>query len=122
MAGVYWISNAIIFNCICNIPHRTLCNNCNTVVFFPGTRKRNRQEIFLAPNDWRNCCRNTGDWINQYILRKTVEIRRFLSRGRSDGIRTHDLYVPNVALYQAELHSANNCCAIMSPFNKKINP
>ena len=25
--------------------------------------------------------------------------------GRSDGIRTHDLYVPNVALYQAELHS-----------------
>ena len=28
--------------------------------------------------------------------------------GRSDGIRTHDLYVPNVALYQAELHSANS--------------
>lgn len=27
--------------------------------------------------------------------------------GRSGGVRTHDLYVPNVALYQAELHSDN---------------
>ena len=25
--------------------------------------------------------------------------------GRSDWVRTSDLYVPNVALYQAELHS-----------------
>ena len=27
--------------------------------------------------------------------------------GRSDGIWTHDPYVPNVVLYQAELHSEN---------------
>ena len=27
--------------------------------------------------------------------------------GRSDWVRTSDLYVPNVALYQAELHSEN---------------
>ena len=27
--------------------------------------------------------------------------------GRSDWVRTSDLYVPNVALYQAELHSVN---------------
>ena len=29
--------------------------------------------------------------------------------GRSDWVRTSDLYVPNVALYQAELHSENDC-------------
>ncbi len=40
--------------------------------------------------------------------------------GRSDWVRTSDLYVPNVALYQAELHS--DCCAlIMRPFDIKIN-
>ena len=40
--------------------------------------------------------------------------------GRSDWGRTSDLYVPNVALYQAELHS--DCCAlIMRPFDIKIN-
>ena len=31
--------------------------------------------------------------------------RRFLCIGRSNRIRTYDLYVPNVALYQAELYS-----------------
>ena len=31
----------------------------------------------------------------------------FLFCGRSDWVRTSDLYVPNVALYQAELHSDN---------------
>ena len=62
--------------------------------------------------------------------------------GRSDWVRTSDLYVPNVALYQAELHSANlkhrrlctlfpkkatflfNLCACKSPFMchiKKVN-
>ena len=30
---------------------------------------------------------------------------RFFSKSRSDVIRTRDLYVPNVALYQAEPHS-----------------
>ena len=29
----------------------------------------------------------------------------FTNCGRSSGVRTHDLYVPNVALYQAELYS-----------------
>ena len=35
--------------------------------------------------------------------------------GRSDWVRTSDLYVPNVALYQAELHSENwrfSLCAL----------
>ena len=32
---------------------------------------------------------------------------RFFSKSRSDVIRTRDLYVPNVALYQAEPHSDN---------------
>ena len=31
--------------------------------------------------------------------------RRFLCIGRSNRIRTYDLYVPNVALYQTELYS-----------------
>lgn len=30
---------------------------------------------------------------------------RFFSKNRSDVIRTRDLYVPNVALYQTEPHS-----------------
>ena len=29
------------------------------------------------------------------------------SYGRGDGIRTHDFYVPNVALYQTEPHLEN---------------
>ena len=40
--------------------------------------------------------------------------------GRSDWVRTSDLYVPNVALYQAELHS-DYCALIMRPFDIKIN-
>ena len=32
--------------------------------------------------------------------------------GRSGGVRTHDLYVPNVALYQAELYSENKITII----------
>ena len=32
---------------------------------------------------------------------------RFFSKSRSDVIRTRDLYVPNVALYQAEPHAAD---------------
>lgn len=31
----------------------------------------------------------------------------FFYNGRSDWTRTSDLYVPNVAFYQAELHSDN---------------
>ena len=40
--------------------------------------------------------------------------------GRSDGVRTHDLYVPNVALYQAELHS-DKCAMIMQSFQINCN-
>ena len=31
-----------------------------------------------------------------------------ISLNRGDGIRTHDLYVPNVALYQTEPHLVSN--------------
>ena len=33
------------------------------------------------------------------------EIQGFFESGRSERIRTSGLYVPNVALYQAKLHS-----------------
>lgn len=33
---------------------------------------------------------------------------RFFSKSRSDVIRTRDLYVPNVALYQTEPHAVCN--------------
>ena len=42
----------------------------------------------------------------------------FLFYGRSDWTRTSDLYVPNVAFYQAELHSVNLTCLCLS---QKIN-
>ena len=46
----------------------------------------------------------------------------FLFCGRSDWVRTSDLYVPNVALYQAELHSENYVSSrIMQLFCEKIN-
>ena len=37
--------------------------------------------------------------------RKNYLFRGFSYIGRSGGIWTHDPYVPNVVLYQAELHS-----------------
>ena len=40
--------------------------------------------------------------------------------GRSSGLRPHDLYVPNVALYQAELHS-DKCAMIMQSFQINCN-
>ena len=36
------------------------------------------------------------------------EIQGFFESGRSERIRTSGLYVPNVALYQAKLHSASH--------------
>ncbi len=33
--------------------------------------------------------------------KKVVSVKKY---GRGDGIRTHGLYVPNVALYQTEPH------------------
>ena len=48
-----------------------------------------------------------------HILPLRVNIKKaavkavFFYVGRSDGIRTSDFYVPNVALYQAELHSVD---------------
>ena len=45
---------------------------------------------------------------------------RFFSKSRSDVIRTRDLYVPNVALYQAEPHSVfcNYGKGIRTPTNR----
>ena len=40
-----------------------------------------------------------------YYIKNTVPISDTVSFNRSDVIRTRDLYVPNVALYQAEPHS-----------------
>ena len=51
---------------------------------------------------------------------KTGEMPVFEFSGRSSGVRTHDLYVPNVALYQAELYSANNCGADYATFSNKL--
>ena len=60
---------------------------------------------------------------------------RFFSKSRSDVIRTRDLYVPNVALYQAEPHSVfcnygkgirtptnrvRVCCATITPFRNVL--
>ena len=60
---------------------------------------------------------------------------RFFSKSRSDVIRTRDLYVPNVALYQAESHSVfcnygkgirtptnrvRVCCATITPFRNVL--
>ena len=42
----------------------------------------------------------------------------FYFNGRSDWTRTSDLYVPNVAFYQAELHSVILTCLCLS---QKIN-
>lgn len=39
---------------------------------------------------------------------------RFFSKSRSDVIRTRDLYVPNVALYQTEPHLDNTAPKIRS--------
>lgn len=36
-------------------------------------------------------------------------------RGRDGGIRTHDLVVPNDALYQAEPHPENGCLVTKKP-------
>lgn len=47
---------------------------------------------------------------------------RFFSKSRSDVIRTRDLYVPNVALYQTEPHSDNRTEQLtvrLSPYSIK---
>lgn len=40
------------------------------------------------------------------IKKETTEVISFLKSGRGERIRTSDSYVPNVVLYQAELHPA----------------
>ena len=49
------------------------------------------------------CLRND---FHPFHKKKTAQ-RAVFSFGRSDWTRTSDLYVPNVAFYQAELHSDN---------------
>ena len=53
---------------ICNIPHGSLCDNCNIAVFFPRTRERNSKKIFLATDDRCNYRRRPGGWINHPVL------------------------------------------------------
>ena len=43
------------------------------------------------------------EWMYQ-LKAKTTPRRGFFEFGRGSRIRTYDLYVPNVALYQAELY------------------
>ena len=66
------------------------------------------------------------------ILSQSLPFKRYIPKqNRSDVIRTRDLYVPNVALYQAEPHSVfinygkgirtptnrvRVCCATITPF------
>ena len=71
MAGLYWIPNVFIFGSICNIPHRSLCDNCDIAVSFPRTRKRNCEQIFLAIDNRRNYIRRTGHRIDKPVLNKT---------------------------------------------------
>ena len=51
-----------------------------------------------------------GDYAEVVIKKESAETlvksRTLAPSNRSDVIRTRDLYVPNVALYQAEPHSA----------------
>lgn len=68
MAGFYRISNDTVPGGICNIPHKPLCNYCDIIVFFPRTRERNREKIFLANNHRRNRRGHPGNWINQFNI------------------------------------------------------
>ena len=68
MVGFYWISDIVIFRCICDIPHRSFCNNCNIVIFFPRTCKYDCKQILLAINNWCDYCRRFGNIINQSVL------------------------------------------------------
>ena len=42
------------------------------------------------------------------FYKKSLKYKNFFLTGRDDWIRTSDTYVPNVALYQAELHPVFN--------------
>ena len=68
MVGLYWIPNIIVLGCICDIPHRPFCNNCNIVISFPRTCKRDCKQIFLAINNWCSYCRRFGNIFNQSVL------------------------------------------------------
>ena len=68
MVGFYWISDIAIFRCICDIPHRSFCNNCNIVISFPRTCKYDCKQILLAINNWCDYCRRFGNIINQSVL------------------------------------------------------
>ena len=70
MVGLYWIPNIAVLGCICDIPHRPFCNNCNIVISFPRTCKRNCKQIFLAINNWCSYRRRFGNIFNQSVLIK----------------------------------------------------
>lgn len=68
MVGFYWISDIAIFRCICDIPHRSFCNNCNIVISFPRTCKYDCKQILLAINNWCDYFCRFGNIINQSVL------------------------------------------------------
>ena len=68
MVRLYWIPNIAVFGCICDIPHRPFCNNCNIVISFPRTCKRDCKQIFLAINNWCSYRRRFGNIFNQSVL------------------------------------------------------
>ena len=68
MVGFYWISDIVIFRCICDIPHRSFCNNCSPAVFFPRTCEYDCKQILLAINNWCDYCHRFGNIINQSVL------------------------------------------------------
>lgn len=60
---------------------------------------------------WQRECRALvidfeGNLQTLKIKKETTEVISFLNSGRGERIRTSDSYVPNVVLYQAELHPA----------------
>lgn len=99
MVGIYRISNIFVFGGICHFPHRPLCNYCNTAVFFPRTRQRNRQEILLANNHRRNRCGNSGHRPNQFIL--NTPTKRWVFFYHTQSYTTHknlDYWIDNMSI------------------------
>lgn len=94
---------------------RTALNNNASVTRFlnfsatPYAVWKSRQNFaFCGKNSRSNgCFCPQASSRSLVLLQKKPPIGRFFSFGRSDWTWTSDLYVPNVAFYQAELHSDN---------------
>ena len=70
-----------------------------------------------------SCIRVVQNFLLNYVTGPEIKKNRRKLRliyGRSSGVRTHDLYVPNVALYQAELYS-DKCAEIMRLIHNNCN-